>query len=658
MPKAIKLILSIVIGVPLVAFLLLFIVFSIYDANDFKPNIVEQAQAAGINLSIENDLNWSFIPLGIEINELKIEDQTNQPFASAKVILAQVDLFSIFSGQPRVEQLSIDGLTLSLVQYSEEAANWSNLIAQKEELDSADTSKTKITPDEKQTEKDASSSDSSSQLNFLIGKISLTNTEIAYRSIPADSELSLKPFNILITDIQPDAPVPVEIEFNFKDNAGNAVDSKTLSNLKFSPDFKLIELSDFQSKNKVVTSALGGKTLAIALMTNLKLDLTAEALSLSDLSIQLDESTWKGDLSVGLANQAVKLNLAGDNINVDNYLPPPAKTETKESSATDAPTADTAATGDESLLPLETLRSLNLDIALTQKALKVKGLLVEDTKIDLEAKDGVINFNKAIGSLYEGSMQLNVSVDAKTEKPNYKANKSLSNLNLGALFEALEIQGKEDLGSISGLTNAKATISSKGNSINAIKAAALADIKFDIAEGAINGLNMKALACEGFALVNKEDVSTRDWPMATPFDTIAGTAKLANQVTTLDFDIVTSGLTIESGGDFNIDTMFMDLGAGLRVTGDLGENACRVHEKVKGLIIPVKCEGALSTPPAELCGLDSKRLLRSVEDLAKSEAKRKAKKEIDRALEKHLGGDEGEGNSAKDAAKNLLKKLF
>src|SRR5699024_5856089 len=82
--------------------------------------------------------------------------------------------------------------------------------------------------------------------------------------------------------------------------------------------------------------------------------------ALSDLMIKLDDTTFEGSGSYNLSTGGVVFNLQGDTLNADRYLPPTAE-EAEGQSETSTKTASSDAPEGE-LLPLETLRSLLLDI--------------------------------------------------------------------------------------------------------------------------------------------------------------------------------------------------------------------------------------------------------------------------------------------------------
>ena len=214
MPKAIKIILASLIALPVLLLTCIGIFFAVYDANEFKPDIETQAkEAAGINLSIKGELAWSLMPLGININQLEVLDQDMQLFASIKQLLAQVELESIFKGKPKVETILVDGLNLNLVQKSETQSNWNNILPESS-TNTPDIEK-KDQPAEAST---AEIDGSQSKLDFLVKNLEIKNTELKFRSAPANQDISLSNINLTLADIALDKNFPINFSFDFKDS--------------------------------------------------------------------------------------------------------------------------------------------------------------------------------------------------------------------------------------------------------------------------------------------------------------------------------------------------------------------------------------------------------------------------------------------------------
>lgn len=387
----------------------------------------------------------------------------------------------------------------------------------------------------------------------------------------------------------------------------------------------------------------------VSLSTNISLE--KNLLQLSALNINLDKSTWLGEVSHSVDSSASRVRIKGDKIKLDDYLPPESDTTTGEETTKQNEEAQTTQTEtNQALLPIETLKALNLDIEFLQDSISIKNIETSKVAIALIAKDGKLT-QTLNGKLFEGNYSSTSSIDVNKKDPLWVSEQIIKDINLAPIFDTLKIEALEEYGSIAGLLNLNALTKLSGNDINKLKTSATSDVDFHIDQGAFEGLSLNALTCKGFALINKETVDTSTWLQATPFNTLKGSASLKNETLDTRFDLITSGIHADSQGSIDIAKSEINILATLKVIGELGDKACRVNEKVKKLGIPVKCQGAFDTPPAELCKLDTSRLGNMAKDLAVEEGKRKASKEIDRALDKHLG-------DKKDSVKSIFNKFL
>lgn len=723
MSKPIKIIVLCAIGLPLIIALALLSVFLFKDANDFKPTIEEQAKTAGgINLKIQDQLSWSLIPIGLEINKLEILDQDLQHFASADKIIASIDFWSLFSGEPKVETILLDGLNIKLVQISETENNWSNILPEKTAQDTNEPIA------ENDTENNSNKPENT--LNFLVESFQLTNSSLVFESKPQNLNLNIRPFNLVLSNITLDQAFPISMTYSLNETSNKLeIDSSLEASLLVSKDLSQFSLSKLSNSYAIKAGNVTSKPINLNLASDITIDTTTEnidisnllislnelavkgqaniqnyssnlnvksglsipsfslksllkglgivlpemqsegalekvslstdiiladkTLSINGLKINLDKSSWEGNISHGLETSASKIRLHGDKLIIDDYLPP-ASDETNEvaslKEASDNKETSVQNAEEQALLPLDTLRELNIDFELKQDLLSIKTIDSTQIVIGFKASKGKLT-QSLTGQLFEGTYTINSSLNTQTKEPAWQTEQSITNLNLAPVVDGLNIEALKEYGSIAGLLNLKGKTQASGNYLSSLKKTAQSNIDFQIDKGAFEGLSLNALTCKGFALINKETVDTSNWPKETPFNTLKGNANLKQQVLNTRFDLMTTGLHANSEGSINLAESNIDILASLKVIGELGDNACRVNEKVKKIGIPVKCEGPIDTPPAELCKLDTSRLGDMAKDLAIEEGKRKANKEIDRALDKHLGDN-------KEPIKSLLKKLF
>ncbi|EXF44611.1 AsmA family protein [Pseudomonas sp. BAY1663] len=82
-----------------------------------------------------------------------------------------------------------------------------------------------------------------------------------------------------------------------------------------------------QSAGQELPAMADGNALGKAELVS-RLSGTQNSLALEELTLKLDDSTFTGQIAVSdFARQALRVNLKGDRLDLDRYLPPPAKDE-------------------------------------------------------------------------------------------------------------------------------------------------------------------------------------------------------------------------------------------------------------------------------------------------------------------------------------------
>ncbi|MCP4288882.1 MAG: AsmA family protein, partial [Gammaproteobacteria bacterium] len=162
---------------------------------------------------------------------------------------------------------------------------------------------------------------------------------------------------------------------------------------------------------------------------SLKLNANDGATRMEDMDVRLDDSRINGNAS--LRGSAIGFNLNLDAIDADRYLPQDTKAADKpaaEKTAADKPEADkpeaagtsgntNKATGEETLLPVETLRKLNIDGTFSIGRLIISKLLAEQLKLTLKAKDGRLKLGQQVNKFYQGGYKGEASVDVRGKTP-------------------------------------------------------------------------------------------------------------------------------------------------------------------------------------------------------------------------------------------------
>eukprot|EP00163_Fabomonas_tropica_P028251 TRINITY_DN5710_c1_g3_i1.p1 TRINITY_DN5710_c1_g3~~TRINITY_DN5710_c1_g3_i1.p1 ORF type:complete len:714 (-),score=155.06 TRINITY_DN5710_c1_g3_i1:1558-3672(-) len=681
---------------------------AVINPNDYKPQIEKAVEdQTNLDLILDGDIGWSFIPLGLELNnvEAKLEDKR---FVALEQLVAEIDFWSLIAMSPQVNTFTLNGLEANLEVNEQGQGNWTRIMPEppSEATDDAGS-------DTAQSTETASTSNSGGgeALNFNVENVQIGNARVIYDDKSTGQSVTLENFSVNASNISLGKEFPLEIGFRVETAkpklevdgnisarlaANQALNDFTASGLKavfemtgepFGGKSVTAEISGSASANlenetaslkgfeasladlTVTTDldvkgfgdkpALSGK-LAIAEFSLKKLlDSLGQAaiettdpdvlkklavstnigggpgkIDLSDLTLKLDDTSFTGSGSYTLANTGVVFNLQGDKLNVDRYLPPAseedaASTSESENSGNQAQTAQSAPESD--LLPLETLRTLLLDIDFGLGELIASNLTINEIKASTTAKNGVLKLDEFSGKMYEGSFGANATIDARTNNPKWALSSNITNIQTLPLLTDLA-----EVDMLSGGANLKLNVNTTGNRISALRNNADGQISFNLAEGQFRGMNMTHLACQGIALVNQDSLTTSDWGTTTPFNDLHGTLDInGNILNNTDLVASLAGMKLEGTGTVDLSKTVLDYEAGLRIVGEIHrDEACRVTEYVENVVIPVECRGNFSEDAAGLCSFDGSRFRDTLKTIAANAAKAKAQEKVDEAKAK------------------------
>ncbi|MDX1587885.1 MAG: AsmA family protein [Oleiphilaceae bacterium] len=376
---------------------------------------------------------------------------------------------------------------------------------------------------------------------------------------------------------------------------------------------------------------------------------------LSDLKLRLDDTRFNGQFGYGLENGAIDLDLQGDTLNLDRYLPPTPEEGEEVATSEESPGEPTeGAGGDAELLPLETLRTLIFNARLGLDSLLASNLSISNIEVKANGRDGQLALEHARGELYEGRFNVGATLDARSDNPRWNIKQELKGVQtLPLLSDLAEIE------LLSGNVNMNADVSTRGNTMNRLIGESSGKANFDIQEGAFEGFNMTQMACRGIAMAHGESLASNDWPKRTPFNDMSGRILIDKGV--LNNESLTAelaGLRLEGDGTVNAATLDLAYRLGLRVVGEVHrDNACRVNERIQQVVIPVRCDGNLKDDPAGLCRFDSSRFTDVLKQMGKAEIDRKRQELKQKSQEKLDAEKEKLDQERKKREEEARKKL-
>jgi AsmA protein len=719
--KAIRYAFSALVALIALAVLAIGIAVTVIDPNDYKPQIEAAVEKqTNLDLILEGEIGWSFIPLGLELNQVEA-NLDGKRLVALDQLVAQIDFWSLISMSPQVNTFLLSGLDAQLQVNEQGVGNWTRVMREKAAQDQgSETAQTDTAP----TADEVGSRD---PLNFNVESVEISSANVHYRDQTTGQSVTLQNLNVTASNITLGSAFPLEISFRVETAQPQfAVDGSISARLQANEALNEFAVSGLEAVFDMTGEPFGGKSVTAEMGGSLTANLETETASLSDftaslanlnlgtdldiqgfgkqaklagrvdiaefslkqllsnlgqpaietddpdvlkrvafttkiggepgtaalsdLTITLDDTTFTGGGSYNLGTGGIVFDLNGDKLNADRYLPP-ASEDDSASAGGSGETTETASAGqpESDLLPLETLRTLLMDVDFGLGELIVSNLTIKEIAASTTAENGVLKVDEFSGKLYDGGFDANVTLDARSDNPKWRIRSDVTSVQtLPLLTDLAEVE------MLSGAANLDAAIDTTGNRVSALRENARGKITFNLAEGQFRNMNLTRMACQGIAMVNQDQLTTTDWGTHTPFNDMRGTLTInGNTLTNNDLVAALAGMRLEGNGTVDLQQTELDYEVGLRIVGEIHrDNACRVTEYVENVVIPVECRGNFSEDPAKLCSFDGSRFRDTLKDIAANAARTKAKEKVQEKLQEELGGEAGK--KVQDALKGLF----
>ncbi|MCL5043658.1 MAG: AsmA family protein [Gammaproteobacteria bacterium] len=389
---------------------------------------------------------------------------------------------------------------------------------------------------------------------------------------------------------------------------------------------------------------------------------SANSLMLEELRLQLDGTELRGSLGVSdFERQALRFDLRGTRLNLDDYLPPGAETSEAASGGSSAGRGGSSSDqppepwSDEAVLPLDLLAELDVDGRLTLDEVQLTGQSIKAFKAAVVARNGRVQVNTLEGELFGGRFDLKADINSRQTPVSMTLNANLQGMDVLALQRGYEIPEQ-----LRGLLNARAELRTQGNSVQRWMNTLNGSARFDVADGALLGINLEQQLCSAIALANRESLSEQLGAEDTPFNQLSGTFSIRNGVVSnSDMRAALPGIEARGRGDINLPDQRLDYRVGLVLQGDTREMpdpACRINERYVGIEWPLRCRGYLHNA-ASSCGVDTE----GVGQIAARLLGREAQRRIQDTLTERLGGsrsDSEDGEERQPDVRDAIRGLF
>ncbi|WP_275286816.1 AsmA family protein [Halomonas elongata] len=463
----------------------------------------------------------------------------------------------------------------------------------------------------------------------------------------------------LAMDVQLEADLPAQTaqlrELHLTGPDGLELDGNlNLANLSTAPTYRgqlqlaPLSLRPWLTRFDVMPATASDTALSeVGLASPVEGDL--QAITLDGLTLSLDGSTFSGRLGGHFDGSRLTLDLQGDTLNLDDYLPP------------DTPAADTSASlplfdrayaeQPPALLPAKWLADLDLEADLELGELHLLQQRLQNVALTLEGQEGRHRLTRFAADFHDGQLSATGSLDARETPLRWQLSPNVSDVRLGDLLETLN----EDPAPLQGLLAGSGELESRGNSLAELKRGLNGHLETRLAEGRLIGTNISRQLCTTAARLEGENTS-RDWEEDTRFQRADASFRIRDGIAESDDLAVTlPGIAMNGQGQLDVGSERFDLKADARFT-DTVDAACEVNPRLKQIPFPVHCEGQLSGDSNEWCRFDRQALQSSLGKLLRREASQRAGEEIDKRLDDAMDKlEEKAGSELRGTLESLLE---
>ncbi len=683
--KPLKIILAAVIGLPLLLIAIVAVLLLTVDKAPLVDFVEEKLAEKGAHVELSHDIGWTIYPnIGFSLGEASLFDvpeKQGNPLAKIDSAEVSVAFKPLFQGNVEINGIYLEGAQLNYLIDKKGKSNWDKLI---ENFSSSEP------------EPQDSPSEEGQAIALEVKTIALKNIGLVMKDATQDSSIVLEKINLTASDVDlsgntfplsltayvkegPVSQVNVDhssrIAFNLAEKNLGLKQAKTT--LTFSKNQSKLTMDNDLSVNFAddlsVAGNLGVKTSELRqLLSALDIDLSTfpqdriRSFSLKnnfsfkngnvaakDIAVQFDDTTVTGNASVKTGDRLdIALKLAADKFNLDQYFPPSEETE--------APAASTPA-AEDTPLPFELLRSLDLNTEITLAQLIASNIPVTNIDVLIQNKRGYLDIKRLNANLDQGAINMKGALNAKSSTAKLKLNAKVSQIDMGKLLKQV---AETDM--VTGNINGTMQAISRGKTVQDLQKNLTVDLNAESEKMRFNPVNITQQFCKAVSLIQKSEPNAHNWTQYSELEPIKMVFRYEKEVLNINsLSASIEQLTAGAKGYFDVKQGKFDVPIDLSLANFASslEGCDLVDAKWRNRMIPLRCKGSLENLGAKTCLPDTKRLADAAKDELKRKAKEKAEAEKKRAAKKIEGKakevlKEKLGEEKVDELKKSLKGLF
>src|SRR5262245_60901858 len=546
--KILKYLLYTVLGIVVLVVLAIVAAVVTFDPNQYKGELAKIVkEKTGRTLAVEGKIGLTFYPsLGVAVGKTSLSERnSDKVFARIDDVKVSLAVLPLLSRQVVVDRVTLSGLDVDLVQGKYGKTNFADLAGAEGSAPPAKAPAAKPGPKGERVQVD-------------VAGMEIRSSSATWRDEATGSRYKATIEELKTGRIASGVPGKLSLAMRLEASQPKA-------------DYKVDLSGQYRLNLEKQSYALSGMELKIA-------DATPGS--------NKPPLTLKGDVEFDASPQAIRFTLAADKVNLDRYLPPPAKAPAAGAGAPPAPAKP------EEPIDLSGLKGLNLKGDLKIDELIASNVKLEKVHLGVKAAGGKVDAEPLTADLYQGKLNGTASVNANTNHFAMKAD--LAGVALGPLLkDALN----NDM--LDGKGNVALDVQTSGNLVSAMKKALAGNAKLSLKDGALKGINLddairKAKAAFGGKPAGEQ---TAQASQRTDLSELTASFLIKNGVAhNDDLSGKTPLLRIGGAGDVDIGGSSLDYLAKATVVASTTGQGGKELADLNGVTIPVKVSGPFEAP--------------------------------------------------------------
>ena len=498
-------------------------------------------------------------------------------------------------------------------------------------------------------------------INQLIAKMSPLTLQVKYQDSAYPHGLKADLNTDLQIDLSKDQLTLNNLQLSVDDAklSGKATVTNLMQQPQITASLNLapLHLANWLQKNLKLSLDLPADRLQqVSFTGDIKTD--GKSLRVQPLLLQLDQSKIQGDVLISdLQKQALQANLQIDQLNLDQYFPPPPPSPANTASAESTSTNSTANSADNSeLFPVATLLQLNVQAQLSIAQLRARNIDIKDAQVKLSANNGLLKLSQLQANLLEGAVNATGELDVRGTTPKLTLKPNVKQIQIQPLLSALQQKPM-----FTGELNINGEASTQGQTVSQLTQGLMSQLKVSVDKGALKDINVLQKVQEALttltplvtALMPNQTLPKLPAALShdTEFKQLLASASIENGIVKMQqFNAGLDQAQLQGGANWSLVNNQGDLNLQIALSDSL------VSKSLAAIRWPVNCQINLTSMPK--CAVDLGPIRQQLEKSVASAAKDAAKQKVSEAVNKRLGLEAGADTeaAAKQAAAAALKE--